>query len=1120
MKQRSIHNLRLYLIAMLLLIFFIALNQYLLPSNAISAERINKPKLEYQQVCEHVPGEVLVILRKGMSSKEVDKLFGRHGFEKTSYHRVVDPFPLYCVRFSESSMSIKSVIRNFLSDDEVVSADPNYIKTCDSANSVITPTNDPELKRQWALWPRSGGENDLWAPGGINAFGAWERSSLAEKTNVIVAVIDSGVDTTHPDLQQALIPGHNFEGNNNNENVTDEFHHGTHVAGIIAATSNNGVGIAGTVGPNFVGNTDNQSVNNQYIKIMPVKVMDSRGDVTTKDEVEGIIWAADNGANIINMSFSGLSGEPEEEAAINYAHEKNCILVASAGNSGSNVEYPARYENVIAVGANDQLGDVCDFSCRGEGLDLVAPGIDIYSTIPNENYELKHGTSMSAPHVSAVAAMVRSVRPDFSPDQVEVCIINTAYKPSSYNINDYGAGILDAYEAMDRALHPNITNVVSQWYFPEGCTRSGFEEWICIQNADSAIANVGIEYMTPNGISFYDSFTIPAQSRQTIAVHNEVPEMDVSASVFSDRKIYAERSMYWSGRREGHVCHGLKESQNTWYLAEGCVGRESGFHTYILLQNPNTEATDVNVVFQTNEGQVKGPSLHMPRKSRATIHVNDHLPPNTDVSTMVTSTIPILAERTMYWNIPPGGGPKDAYGGSSSLGVPKGSVEWFCAEGCTSLPFDTWVLIQNPNNKAVEINLTYMTPEGEKKIRPFDIPANSRMSIHVNNSDQMPDKDVSTYVKSNGEVIVERSMYWNSTSILGPGHSSEGVPGEDKAKTWYLAEGCTTWGFETWVLIQNPNDKSANVDVQYMTPNGAVDGLKVKLGPYSRKTINVEDDAPNTDVSTAVTSDTPVIAERAMYWKNRQGGTSSPGICENKTPNTPAGTGVWVILPEGEVTFEEVSSSGTTVFVTTPEAPGGLPPLGYLNVEGQYYYLATTAKIRGKVDVELKYGNIPSNVSESDIRLLYYNESTTGKSGNSTPQWSDITTGVDTQRKVVKGTAPGTGVFCICVPLRVNFDPDTLNKKSQGRWVTTYITLPGGFDVKNIDIKKVRLCHDDQSVPSAWGEKQDDGSLMIKFDREAVASILPLGDRVQVLITGNYSDIPFIGEDYIRVISK
>ncbi|MCG2819678.1 MAG: hypothetical protein L6433_11880, partial [Actinomycetia bacterium] len=676
------------------------------------------------------------------------------------------------------------------------------------------------------------------------------------------------------------------------------------------------------------------------------------------------------------------------------------------------------------------------------------------------------------------------------------------------------------------------------WYFPEGTTRPGFEEWICVQNPNGHDAEICLELMTPTSSTFDEVRIVPKYSRTSIRI-NDILTGDVSVRLLSDSKVYAERSLYWADRREGHTCHGLKHDplkpSSTWYMAEGATGTTNEFQTFVLVQNPNDQEVTITAEFQLGpeQGEVDDYPLTLPARSRGTIWLNKApgMPGRADVSTKVTCNegLGILAERSTYWNIPdeaPGipGKPSDAYGGHCSPGVTSGNTEWYLAEGSTNWGFDTYVLIQNPNNKEATVNVTYMKSSGAKIIKRLTIAAKSRKTIHLNDHDQTPDSDVSTMVESspaspsNPPVVAERAMYWDSdpeTGILGPGHSSEGVP--VAAKKWYLAEGSTDWGFDTYVLIQNPNEKEATVNVTYMTPSGENIMEPFIMPANSRKTIHLNDpeQAPNSDVSTLITADVRVVAERAMYWINTEGlkgGTDSVGMPEIPVWDTQTGNDVWVILSEGEVTFEEVSSHGTTVIVEGSEHRSDGPPLGYLRVcEGTYYHLATTAEHSGNIDIELNYFGLPDGVPTEYIRLLFYNEDT--------GTWSDITTGVDPERKVVKGTSGSTGIFCVAVPVTVEVHPETLNLNSQGRWITTYIGLPEGYDAGGIDVETVQLRYGEHVIDAQWGNVEEDGRLMVKFDRQAVSAILPVADEVELFISGEFHGVLFRASDHIRVIS-
>ncbi len=1086
-KQSLVSRILVSLLVILLLaVLFPA--QLLASDRPPSRNRYSKSTLG-DTAPDHVKGEVLVKLREGVSEEKVRATFARHGISASNYELIAEPLTWYLVNFNEEQTDIKDVIRDFLSDDEILGAEAN----CYRSESFVP--YDPLSYEQWAIWPR---DDQFGATGSIELTKAWDWPSGAN--GVTVAVIDSGINSAHEDLRNRVVGGYNFRGDPGD--TTDVTGHGTMVSGIIAAETDNNLGIAGAAGtcPN--------------VSIMPLRIADSEGHSTSVLSTRAIMYAAQHGAKIINMSYGGTDLAEAEQDAINTAYQNGCILVASSGNLDLPdhpiyiVQYPAAYDNVIAVGATDGDGRRWIDSCYGENLDMMAPGVDILSTGIDGDYWYGSGTSFAAPFVSGVAALILASRSDLSPAIVTECLTSTAYSLPGYTAGEYGAGLLDAYGAVNKALPPDIQVETSKWYFPEGCT-NGFEEWLCIQNAGDDLALVGIDYMFPSGPPLYFSFYMDPRTRTTIAVHEQFPGIDVSAKVYSNRdKIYAERSMYWSGSgvKEGHNCHGLKEPATTWYLAEGCDGTQSGFDTWVLVQNPNDEPTDVIATFQTDEGKKDGPTFTMSPHSRSTIHVNDHVDDDTGVSTMVTSDKPVLAERAMYWNIPPGGGPTDAKGGHASLGVPTASTQWFLAEGSTD-GFDTYVLIQNPNEMESTVDVTYMTSSGVVE-QDLEVPGNSRETIHLNDYvDGRP--GVSTKVEASPAVIAERSMYWDSLGeIKGPGHSSEGAP--LAAKTWYLAEGSTSWGFETWVLVQNPNKDIADIEVTYMTPEGQDQGNPIELKPLARHTINVADFVGN-DVSTLITSSIPVVAERAMYWNGRAGGASSVGMAEDEYRNTKTGTG-WVIMPEGETTFSEVTSAGTTVIVDSFEHRSDGPPLGYLPVcEGTYYHLATTAEYRGNIDIDLNYFGLPDGVPTEYIRLLFYNEDT--------GTWSDITTGVDPERKVVKGTTGSTGILCVAVPVTVEVHPETLNLNSQGRWITTYIGLPEGYDAGGIDVETVRLRHGEHVIDADWGNVEEDGRLMVKFDRQAVSAILPVADEVELFISGEFHGVLFRASDHIRVIS-
>jgi subtilisin family serine protease len=235
------------------------------------------------------------------------------------------------------------------------------------------------------------GQNLGWQ---ITAFNLPEVWKITKGSGVTVAIIDSGIDLEHPDLVSSIIAGKNFV--EPDMPPFDSLEHGTHAAGILAANDNN-FGVVG-VAPDC--------------KIMPIKILNSYGQGKMEHVAEGIKFAADNGADIINMSIGCRNPVPIVLDAINYANSKNVVCFVAAGNAGSTNQllYPAAYSECISIGAVDENSMRASFSCTGPNLDFVAPGVRIFSTVPKSSYAYLSGTSMACPFALGVAALVLSER--------------------------------------------------------------------------------------------------------------------------------------------------------------------------------------------------------------------------------------------------------------------------------------------------------------------------------------------------------------------------------------------------------------------------------------------------------------------------------------------------------------------------------------------------------------------------------------------------------------------------------------------------------------------------------------------------------------------------------------
>ena len=291
--------------------------------------------------------------------------------------------------------------------------------------------NDPLVSEQWG-WYR------------IKADKAYDTGYHGE--GVVVAVLDTGVDSSHPDLAVNIIGGWNFV--ENNDNITDVDGHGTMVSGIIAAAANNGIGIVG-VAPN--------------VSIMPLKVLSESGENWAEIN-SAIRYAADNGARVISMSFGGNYSRLSRatEAAIDYAYGRGCVLVAGAGNDNSSeLFYPAAYDHVIAVSAIDQMDKRASFSNYGGYIDFCAPGVDILTTIKGGEYTNGSGTSFSTPFVTGVVALMLSEYPYLSPDEVFATLRVQAEDLGEVGWDPYyGWGLVNAYSAVSQNAIPEFSNAV------------------------------------------------------------------------------------------------------------------------------------------------------------------------------------------------------------------------------------------------------------------------------------------------------------------------------------------------------------------------------------------------------------------------------------------------------------------------------------------------------------------------------------------------------------------------------------------------------------------------------------------------------------------------------------
>jgi len=284
-----------------------------------------------------------------------------------------------------------------------------------AAQIPTPPWNDTY---RWAQWP-------------LDRLTAEEAHARVGAVNpVLVAVLDTGVDATLPDLSPVVVPGRDFITPGGGNGYGDTAGHGTSVSAVLAAKADNNIGTAGYL---------------QTARVMPVRVLNAEGAGTSTSSAQGIIAAADAGAKVINMSYSGGASDVEA-SAVAYARSKGVVLVASAGNdklNGNPVSYPAAYDGVIGVGATTLSDTIASFSNTGTYVDLVAPGQTIYIQRPGGGIYIGQGTSYAAPHVAAVAAQLLAAKPHLAADTVITALTATAEDLGAPGRDDvYGHGMV------------------------------------------------------------------------------------------------------------------------------------------------------------------------------------------------------------------------------------------------------------------------------------------------------------------------------------------------------------------------------------------------------------------------------------------------------------------------------------------------------------------------------------------------------------------------------------------------------------------------------------------------------------------------------------------------------
>lgn len=487
--------------------------------------------LDTPQEAEHSPEgrQIVLSLEEGTDIDYLSADFGAKVVRR-------GPLNFGTLEFPENR-DIKKEIQELKNTPGVISAEENHSHSV-ASSAKTTALTDPLYEQQWPLIDQGVAK-------------AWEQGATGQ--GVTIAFVDTGIALEHPDLKNNLVPGYNAITESTAAGANqDNNGHGTEVAGVAAAEQNT-VGIAGVA---------------HQAKIMPVKAIGANGVGYDDDIAAGIIWAADHGARIINLSLGSENGPAASEIlkrSVTYAYDKGCLLVAASGNydqdrqENPGVSYPASDQRVLAVTATDQEGKITSYSAVGPEVNLAAPGDNIltdgWSQLEGVGYTYASGTSLAAPFVSGEAALIWSQHPEWSRDQVIEALEQGTEDLGSAGLDDqYGYGLVNLELALNLVTRPLVKmpsparidelGGVLEW--SEGSTRL---ELTIPQQAFKEAVNAAVNTVSPpdnlpNGAEF---LTAAVQ----VDWGNVAPQKMLSLA-WKDSRLQGDgqESLYrWDGRR-------------------------------------------------------------------------------------------------------------------------------------------------------------------------------------------------------------------------------------------------------------------------------------------------------------------------------------------------------------------------------------------------------------------------------------------------------------------------------------------------------------------------------------------------------------------------------------------
>lgn len=417
-------------------------------------------------------------------------------------------------------------------------------------------------------------------------------------------------------------------------------------------------------------------------------------------------------------------------------------------------------------------------------------------------------------------------------------------------------------------------------YFAEGYTKGEFQTKLFLLNPENEAALTTIRFIPEDGTPKTHTCRVPPESRQVIETEDMMPDAAFAVVLESTAPLAVKRTVEWcdsrSGMIAGHDSPAILRPSKTWYLAEGYNSENHA--TYLVLFNPGETKASVTLTCIRSEGEAVRKTVILPPQKRLSLVTKAWIPQG-GFSVIVESDVPILLERTMYWEVE---GIQRA-GGHNTAASPELAQTWYLAEGYTRDGTETFLHLLNPQPDDAHATLTFFQEDGTSLSLLTTLPAASRQTLRMSNV--LSNTGFATRIMSDRPILVERSQYWNAWTLEHvDGHNSLASSRLDTR--WYLPEGDTRGQAETMLIFMNPAPRASAVTLRFLSEHGEIFSHSMTLQPESRRTMVLRAIVPEHEFGTVVTSELPILVETTIFRDGggleRAAGYNSPGVAHHQ----------------------------------------------------------------------------------------------------------------------------------------------------------------------------------------------------------------------------------------------